>query len=121
MDSVAARRGKQLRGADASELWCLLRPERVLPAFTTRQRKKCDIGMEPSRQIRQQAGRFVIRVRGDVEDPRGHARAVNRFNRFDEARPGPRRGRKLRCNRRCENAPERTNAEQTSKPAENAT
>src|SRR6266849_1100080 len=50
MDSVAARRGKQLRGANESELWCLLRPERVLPAFTTRQRKKCDIGMEPARQ-----------------------------------------------------------------------
>src|SRR5260370_31486948 len=113
MDSVAARRGKQLRGADESELWCLLGPERVLPTLAAGERQKRDVGMEPSRQIRQQAGRCVIRVRGDVENPRGHARAVNRFNRFGKARRGSRRWGKLRRSRRrqetdncrCQNKP----------------
>src|SRR6266849_5595156 len=120
MDSVAARRGKQLRGADASELWCLLRPERVLPTLAAGERQKGDVGMEPSRQIRQQAGRFVIRVRGNVENPRGHARVVNRFNSFGKARPGSRRGGKLRRSRRGENAHKRTNAGKASKRAEKA-
>src|SRR5713101_6943658 len=106
MDSVAARRRKQLRGADASELWCLLRPERVLPTLAAGERQK--------------AGRFVIRVRGNVENPRGHARVVNRFNSFGKARPGSRRGGKLRRSRRGENAHKRTNAGKASKRAEKA-
>ena len=60
----------------------------VLSALAAGDGEEGDVGVEPAREIGEQAGPFVVGVRGDEKDARGDAGFVDGFDGFREGLGG---------------------------------
>ena len=69
--------GEQLFGADHAEFAALLGADCILSALAAGDGEETDVGVEPAREIGEQAGPFVVGMSGDKEDARGDARFVD--------------------------------------------
>ena len=56
-----------------------------MAAFAASESEQRDVGVETAREIGEQSGGFVVGMRGDIEDARGDACAVDGFDGFREA------------------------------------
>jgi hypothetical protein len=73
----------------------LFGPKGILAAFPARQSQKRNIGVQTPGEVGENCGGFIVRVRGDVQDARGDAGAVDRFDGFGKTGAGSGSGRKL--------------------------
>ncbi len=95
LHAIAARGGQQFLCANEAELRGLFGAESVLAAFAASQGEQGHIGVEAASEIGEDGSAFIVGMRGDVEDARGDAGAVNGLDGFRETWAGPRRRRKL--------------------------
>ncbi len=62
----------------------MLGTDGVLAALAAGDGEKADVGVEAVRKIAEQAGCFVVGMRGDEEDARGDAGFIDGFDGFGE-------------------------------------
>ncbi len=96
LDAIAASGRQQFLRANQSQLRGLLRAKVVLAAFAAGQREQRNIRVQASRQVSKHRAGFIIGMRGDVENARGHPCAFNGLHGFRQAWPCSRRRWKLR-------------------------
>src|SRR5208337_205626 len=109
LHAIAASGGEQFLRADKAELRSLFGAESVLAAFAAGNGEQGYIGMEPAGEIGEDGGAFIVGMRGDVEDARGDAGAVDGFDGFGETWACARRRRKLGNGGRNAEQPEEKN------------
>jgi hypothetical protein len=73
----------------------LFRTKGVLSAFAAGEREKSYVSVEPTGEIGEDGGGFVIGMRGDIKDAGGDARAVDGFDGFGKSGACAGSGRKL--------------------------
>src|SRR6185437_5211861 len=94
--AVVFPRLQQLFCADHPQLAILLRPDRVLPALPARHGQQRHVRVQSVREVRKQPRRLIVRVRRDEQNPRCHARLLNRLRRFRQRLRTRRRARPKR-------------------------
>jgi len=84
--------GEEFFGADDAEFGALLGADGVLSALAAGDGEKRDVGIEPAGEVGEQAGPFVVGVRGDEKDAGGDSRPVDSFDGFGEGLGGGGKG-----------------------------
>ena len=80
--------GEEFFGADDAEFGALFGADGVLSALAAGDGEEGDVGIEAAREVGEEAGPFVIRVRGDEKDTGGDAGFVDGFDGFGEGLSG---------------------------------
>ena len=75
-------------GADDAEFSALFGADGVLSALAAGDGEEGYVGIEPPREVSEEAGPFVVRVRSNEKDAGGDAGFVNRFDGFGEGLGG---------------------------------
>ena len=86
--AVEVAGGEEFFGADDAEFGALFRADGVLSALAAGDGEEGDIGVETAREISEEAGPFVVGVRGDEEDAGGDSGTVDSFDGFWEGLSG---------------------------------
>ena len=87
-DAVMFVGGEEFFGADDAEFGALFGADGVLSALAAGDGEEGDVGIEPAGEVGEQAGPFVVRVRGDEKDAGGDSGFVDGFDGFGEGLGG---------------------------------
>ena len=83
---VDSSRGQQLLGADYAQRIPLLRANQILPALAPRERKISGPHFSPARQVGQQRGVLIVRMRGDHQRASNHVQPIQSQLRLGRSR-----------------------------------
>ena len=83
-DAVVLVGGEEFFGADDAEFGALFRADGILSALAAGDGEKRDVGIEPPREVGEQAGPFVVGMRSDEKDARGDSGLIDSFDGFWE-------------------------------------